>query len=166
MSKITNFKGLLIHQLRDLLSSARQMSMIVPKMEELAQDKKLKNVFGERAESCEQHVRLITECLESLDAPTTPETCQAMVGLITEGNNLLESVDDLEVRDAALIVISQRIQHYEIAGYGTAKSHAEQLDIRSVAEKLDVILKQEKKLDKKLSKIADSYVNEKAMATA
>ena len=79
---------------------------------------------------------------------------------------MLESVDDLEVRDAALIVISQRIQHYEIAGYGTAKSHAEQLDIRSVAEKLDVILKQEKKLDKKLSKIADSYVNEKAMATA
>jgi ferritin-like metal-binding protein YciE len=156
----------MIHQLRDLLSSSRQMSMLLPKMADLAHNEKLKELFNERGERSERHQELIRECLELMGAPRTPETCHAMIGLITEGDHLLSEVSDPEVRDAALIVTAQRIQHYEIAGYGTAKCHAEQLDERNVAEKIDVILKEEKKLDKRLSKLAESSVNEKALATA
>jgi len=166
MTKINTFRDLLVHQIRDLLSSAKQMSLLMPRMADLASNKELKKTLSERGERSENHKNLLMECLDDLKAPKSPETCQAMIGLITEGDELLRDVDDQEVRDAALIVIAQRIHHYEIAGYGTAKSHAEKMDERSVAERIDVILKEEKKLDKKLSKLAEDSINEKALATA
>lgn len=164
MNQINTFKDYLVHQLRDLLFTTEQMTMLLPKMASLTEHDKLRKVLDERTETSQKHSKLVKECLQILDARQSPVTCEAMVGIITEGDHLLDSIDDKEVRDSAIIATAQRMQHYEITGFGTAKSHALQLDEVDVAEKLETVLKNEKKIDKKLTKLAEKSVNKRALA--
>lgn len=165
MNDITTFEELFVHQLRDLLSVEDQTRHLMPKMAELAQDSDLQKLFQAHSKETQKHHARIKECLESLDAPTRPETCHAMVGLITEADELIDSIRDSDVRDAALVSMAQRIQHYEIAGYGTAVAHAKVLGHKDIAKKLEQNLEDEGKTDKKLTKLAQKKLNSRAMAT-
>lgn len=164
MKDINNFEELFVHQLRDLLSVENQTKHLMPKMADISEDRELKEIFEKHAEETRKHHAKVKECLEMLQAPTSPEICHAMVGLITEADELIDSIRDPKVRDAALVTMAQRMHHYEIAGYGTAVAHAKVLGHKDIARKLEQILEDEGKMDKKLSKMAEKKLNSRALA--
>lgn len=164
MKKIENLEQLLIHQLRDLLSVERQMVRLMPRMAELAEDRELSRMFMSHHDDTNDHIKRLEACLTEMNQEVTEVRCEAIVGLITEADKLLTHTAENGVRDAALIGVAQKIQHYEMASYGTARAYAEAIDMKKLAKSLQKTLEDEDKLDKKLSKLAGKKINEKAMA--
>ena len=164
MNSITNFRELLIHQLQDLHNNSKHMSYLLPKMSEVASSEELRDALKEGSQRGQRHQQHLRECLESLNADHGEETCRAMIGMIEEGNKTLDMIDDPSLRDAALVVIAQKMLHYEIAAYGSVKAHARKMNERKVVERVEAILKDEAKLDKMLSRVSEASVNEKVLA--
>ncbi len=152
--KLMSLKDLLIHQLQDLHSAESQLIKALPKMCDAASDAELKNAFERHLAETEVHVERVEEALEMLDAPTGGVTCEAMKGLVKEGKETIDENATPAVKDAALIAAAQRVEHYEIAGYGTARAYAAQLGLASVSNILTQILDEESRTDENLSLIA------------
>lgn len=151
------------HQIKDLYSAETQLIEALPKMAKKAKDRELREAFEHHLkETKNQKSRIETICSE-LDITPYGETCEAMKGMIKEAENFLEVVADEEVMDAGLIAEAQRVEHYEISGYGTAVRFAEQLGHRDIAEKLQETLDEEYQADSKLGKIAENRLNKKAI---
>lgn len=154
------------HQLKDLYSAETQLMDVLPKMAEKASDSKLKEAFkGHLEKTKEQKSRLETICRE-LNITPKGETCKAMEGLIKEAKSFIEEADDDEVMDAGLIAEAQRVEHYEISGYGTAVRFAKELGHRDIAKKLQATLDEEYDADNKLDKLAEGRLNRKAIEEA
>ncbi|WP_225986475.1 ferritin-like domain-containing protein [Rufibacter sp. LB8] len=162
MSKLKTLDDLLEHQLKDLYSAEKQLIEALPKMAKNTEDAKLKQAFENHlAETQEQKARLEKVC-EILGISPGRMKCKAMEGLVEEGEEAIDEEATPEVKDASLIAAAQRIEHYEIAGYGTAAHYAERLGHTEAAALLRQTLEEEQKTDTLLNKLAKGYINAKA----
>jgi ferritin-like metal-binding protein YciE len=157
--KLDSLRDLLIEELRDLYSAETQLVEALPKMAEAASSQELRSAFEHHLEQTREHVSRLKDIFEEIGEKSSGETCEAMKGLIKEGEILVKAEGDPDVRDAGLIGAAQRVEHYEIAGYGTARSLAQRLGDRQVAGTLQLTLNEEAEADKKLTSIAESQVN-------
>ena len=157
-----DLKDLFEHQLKDLYSAETQLIKALPKMVKNANDKKLKDAFESHLEETKEHKERLSEICDELGIKPTGETCKAMKGLIEEAEDFLKEDASEEVRDAGLIADAQRVEHYEISGYGTVVRYAKELGHKDIAKKLQKTLDEEYDADNKLDKLAESRLNKKA----
>ena len=157
---------LYIDQLKDLYSAEGQLVQALPKMAKAASSPKLQKAIAMHLEETKSHREVVAQIFETLDASPRGKKCKAMEGLIEEGAEVLEEHEDGPVRDAALIAAAQRVEHYEIASYGTACEFAQILGRSQDHKALGRVLEQEKAADEKLNQIAKSEVNQAAKAVA
>jgi ferritin-like metal-binding protein YciE len=159
--KLNSLPDLLIHELQDLCSAEQQLTEALPKMAKAAKNPMLKQAFESHLKETLQQLEQVQSLLDSLDATPGRHKCAAMAGIIKEGEDILKADGEDSVKDAAIISAAQRVEHYEIAGYGTARTLAATLGHENVARTLERILEQEHAADEKLSEIS-SQVNEMA----
>lgn len=156
--KLTDMKSLLIHELKDLLHAEKQLTKALPRMAKAATDEELRQALQEHLSETEQHVVRLEKALEDLGVGGRAQRCEAMEGLIKEGSAVLGHDSDPSVRDAAIVAAAQRVEHYEIAGYGCARTIARQLGYDRTAELLQTTLDEEGEADKKLTQIVESRI--------
>ena len=161
---LNSLDDLLVLQLQDLYDAEQRLTKALPKMAEAATHKELKTAFQKHLRETEQHVKRLEKVFSVLGQTARRETCEAMKGLISEGDEAVSAGGDPHVRDAALIAAAQRVEHYEMAGYGTVRTLADQLGHKEIARILQETLDEEGACDKKLTEIAESRVNTKAAA--
>jgi ferritin-like metal-binding protein YciE len=157
--ELETLKDLYIHELKDLFSAEQQLVKALPKMAKAANDKELAAGFQEHLQQTKEHAQRLERVLSSHKATTRGAKCKAMEGLVAEGAEMIEEEADAEVKDAGLIAAAQRVEHYEIAGYGTARTYAELLGDQEGAKLLQTTLEEERQTDQKLSKLAKSAIN-------
>ena len=156
MSKTATLHELLVEELRDLYNAETQLTKALPKMAKAATDESLKAGFEEHLDQTHEHIARLERAMELLDAPTKGKTCKAMKGLIAEGEEKIKEDASPSVRDAALIGAAQKVEHYEIAGYGTVRTYAELLGEEEVVSLLQQTLDEEAETDRKLTQLASS----------
>ncbi len=147
-------KDVLQEQLEDLHSAETQLVGALPKMAQSAHHEELREAIEHHLEETRGHVTRVEEALGELGVSTPTETCKGMQGLIAEGEELLQKEGDPSAKDAALIAAAQRVEHYEIAAYGTARQLADDCGFDSIRDLMDQTLDEEAEADKKLTKIA------------
>ncbi len=162
--KLETLKDLYISQLKDLYSAENQLIKALPKMAKAATNPDLSAGFTEHLEQTKEHAARLKQILESHGQTTRGPKCKAMEGLVEEGAEMIEEEADDEVRDAGLICAAQRVEHYEIAGYGCVRTFAELLGDKEGAKLLQTTLDEEGDTDKKLTKLAVSTINLQAAA--
>jgi len=160
--KLNTMDDLFLVQIKDLYDAEQRLTKALPKMAEAASNKQLKSAFEQHLSETEQHVTRLEKVFGVLGVPPQRETCEAMKGLIAEGDEVISADGQPEVKDAALIAAAQRVEHYEIAGYGTARTFAQQLGQAEIARTLQQTLNEESAADEKLSKIAETSINVRA----
>lgn len=157
-----NLKDLFEHQLKDLYSAESQLINALPKMAKNANNEKLKSAFEKHLDETRGHKRRLEEICDDLGIKPTGEECKAMKGLVKEAESFLEEDTEKDVRDAGLIAEAQRVEHYEISGYGTAARYARELEHSDIAAKLKETLDEEYKTDDLLTKLAENRLNKEA----
>ena len=165
--QLNNLEDVLIEQLADLYSAETQLVAALPKMAGAAHSSELRQAFTDHLEETRGHVERLDEAFGELSMPRSAETCQAMRGLIEEGSEIVAATGDPAAIDAALIAAAQRVEHYEISAYGTARTLASELGHDRAAALLDETLAEEANADKLLTKLAQggllrSGINEEA----
>ncbi len=160
--KLKTLQDLFIHELKDLYSAETQLVKALPKMAKAATHDDLKAGFEQHLEETKTHVERLNHIAEMCETKLTGHKCKAMQGLIEEGSDLIDEDAEDTVRDAGLIGAAQRVEHYEIAGYGTARALAQQLGHDEAAGLLGETLEEEKATDEKLTDLAESIVNVEA----
>jgi len=164
--KLESVKDLLIAELRDLHNAENQLVEALPKMAEAASSNELRNAFNHHLEETRKHVTRLDDVFKNLDETASGETCEAMKGLVKEGEEFIHATGQPEVKDAGLIGAAQRVEHYEMAGYGTARTLAKRLGLNDIAETLQKTLDEEGAADQKLTAIAEGNVNPTATRMA
>ncbi len=154
--ELESLQDLYIHELKDLYSAENQLVKALPKMAKAATNPELADGFKTHLEETKEHVARLEKILKSHDETTRGPKCKGMEGLIKEGQEMIEEDAEDEVRDAGLISAGQRVEHYEMAGYGTARTYAELLGDDAGEKLLQQTLDEEGATDKKLSKLAES----------
>ena len=152
--KFSSLNDLYLEQLKDLHSAETQLTKALPKMAKAANSPELKAAFTEHLEETKEQLARLNQIGEKLGKSLSGHTCAAMKGLIEEGSEWMEEDAEPEVMDAGLIAAGQRVEHYEMAGYGTVHNFAELLGDEDSAELLAETLKEEKTADKKLTSLA------------
>lgn len=160
--ELNSLEELFVHELKDLYDAEHQLIDALPKMADAAGHKALKDAFNEHLKQTRTHVKRLEQVFETVDEKPVRETCDAMKGLVSEGEDVIKGKGDSDVKDAALIAAAQRVEHYEMAGYGTLRTYAYNLGNTEAAQLLQETLDEEEATDKKLTKIANT-VNQKAM---
>jgi ferritin-like metal-binding protein YciE len=154
--KLSSLEDLFVEELKDLYSAETQLLKALPKMAKAASSKELRRGFEKHLKQTEGHVERIKKVCADLDVTPTGKTCQAMQGLIKEGQEAIEEDAEPEVKDAALIAAAQRVEHYEIAGYGCVRTYAQLLKQKKAVQLLQQTLNEEGETDKALTKLAKS----------
>ncbi len=154
---------LYLHELRDLYSAEQQLIKALPKMSKAAKNRQLAAGFNQHLEQTKQHAQRLEDIFERLEESSRGPKCEGMEGLIAEGDKMINEDAEDEVRDAGLIASAQRVEHYEIAGYGSARTYAQLLGDKRGARLLDMTLKEEGATDKKLTQVAKAAINLKAL---
>lgn len=152
--ELNTLKDLYIHELKDLYSAEKQLIKALPKMAKAANNAELAEGFKTHLEETKVHAERLEKILKSHDQTTRGPKCKGMEGVIEEGTEMIEEEADEEVRDAGLIAAAQRVEHYEMAGYGTARTYAELLGDKDGANLLQKTLEEEGATDKKLTAAA------------
>jgi len=160
--KLENLRDLFADHLRDLYSAESQLIKALPKMAKAATNPDLKAGFEEHLKQTEEHAKRLKKVCEQLNISPKGKKCAAMEGLIEEGKELLDEDADDAVLDAGLIAAAQKVEHYEIAAYGTAKTWAGQIGLQDAVSLLEETLAEEKETDAKLTEIAQAMVNTEA----
>jgi len=150
---------LFLDELADLMSAETQLTKALPKMAKAAQSEELREAFESHLEETENHVNRLKEAFESLDEKPRSKTCKAMKGLVEEGSELMQELKGSSAIDAGLIAAAQKVEHYEIASYGTVRTWAEQMGHSEAARLLEETLDEEKAADDKLTDIAEQSAN-------
>jgi len=169
MHHLGNLHDLFVHELRDLYSAEQQLVMALPKMASAATTPDLKQAFTHHLDQTRNHVSRLDKIFTRLGTTSAGDECEAMKGLVKEGESIIKAQGDSVVKDAALIGAAQRVEHYEIAAYGTARTYAEELGYDDMANWLQETLDEEGATNKKLTKLAEggwlsSGINEDARA--
>jgi ferritin-like metal-binding protein YciE len=157
-----SLQDLLINQMEDLYDAEKRLTDALPKMAEASSSPQLRNAFVTHLQQTKDHVARLDLAFRRLGHTPAHETCQAMKGLISEGDEAISAKGDSAVKDAALIAAAQRVEHYEIAGYGTTRTFAQRLGLTDVAELLQKTLDEEGEADKLLTRIAEQHINMQA----
>ena len=150
---------LYVEQLKDLYSAEHQMLDALPKLIQKATHSDLKRSFQEHYQQTEQQVQRLEELSEMIGESLAGHECKGMKGLVTEGEETMEEYKDSDVLDAALIASAQRVEHYEMAGYGCARTYANMLGFADQATILQRTLDEEGETDKKLTELAETVIN-------
>ncbi len=157
--KLNTLKDLYIHEIKDLYSAEKQLIKALPKMAKAATNEELAAGFRAHLEQTKKHAERLEKILSDQSQSTRGAKCKGMEGLIAEGSGMIEEEADDEVRDAGLISAAQRVEHYEISGYGTARTYAELLGDKEAVKVLQTTLNEEAETDKKLTSLATSSIN-------
>jgi ferritin-like metal-binding protein YciE len=160
--KVTTLDELLEDELKDIYSAETQLIDALPKMAKAAESNDLRAAFENHLEQTRVHAQRIEEICRDLKTMPQGKNCAGMEGLIKEGEEIIQSDAESEPKQAALIGAAQRVEHYEIAAYGTARAHARQLGYLKAVDLLSQTLDEEKETDKKLTKVAENRINVKA----
>ncbi|MDB5292320.1 MAG: ferritin-like protein [Phycisphaerales bacterium] len=164
--QLHDLQDLYVDQLRDLYSAENQLVKALPKMVKAASNEQLSESFEQHLEQTRGHVDRLKQVFDKLGKKPTGKVCKAMQGLIEEAKETMEEDADPEVLDAGLIAAAQRVEHYEIAGYGTVRSFAKLLGDNAAARLLQQTLDEEGETDKKLSRLAETTINVEAARPA
>lgn len=156
MAKTTSLHELLIDELKDLYNAETQLTKALPKMAKAANDEALKAGFEEHLDQTHEHIARLDRVMELLEASPKGKVCKAMKGLVAEGEEKIDEDASPAVKDAALICAAQKVEHYEIAGYGTVRTFAELLGQDEVVSLLQETLDEEAETDRKLTELASS----------
>jgi len=159
----SGLQELLIEELRDIYHAEGQLLKALPKMAKAAQSERLKEAFERHLEETEQHLERLERAFESLGEPVKGRKCEGMEGLLEEGKRVMQEHSESAMLDAALIAVAQKVEHYEIAGYGTICTWADLLGLDEVSDLLKESLDEEKTTDETLTEIAESEINVEAV---
>ncbi len=160
--KLNSLQELYVSELKDLYDAENRIIKALPKMAEAASRPDLRAAFEEHLQQTRHHAERLEQILRGLDESPKGQKCKGMQGIIDEGEDMMEKDAPDSVADAALIAAAQRVEHYEIAAYGTVRSYARQLGYADQAELLNQTLQEEGETDKKLTSLAESSINEEA----
>lgn len=160
--KFSTLEDLLVEQMQDLYDAEHRLVEALPLMAEAATSASLESAFRSHLTETKGHVSRLEQAFKLMGKSAKRESCQAMKGLVQEGSAVIEADGDAAVKDAALIAAAQRVEHYEMAGYGSARTFARQLGRSDIADLLQQTLDEEGNADKKLTQIAENFVNEQA----
>lgn len=161
--KLDNLQKLYVQELKDLYSAETQLVEALPKMESAATDANLKEAFRSHLQETKNHVQRLETIFRELDFEPSGHKCAAMEGLIKEGEEVVQGDIPPKVRDAALVGAAQRVEHYEMAGYGTARAYAEKLGEHKAADELQKTLNEEGHANQHLTRLAERSLNFLAM---
>jgi ferritin-like metal-binding protein YciE len=161
--EVEDLRDLYVDQLRDLYSAENQLVKALPKMAKAANDEQLKQGFLDHLEETKGHVERLTTIFERLNEKPGGKKCKAMEGLIEEGKEMIEEDASPEAKDAGLIAAAQRVEHYEIAGYGTVRAYAKLLGEDAAIKLLQQTLDEEAAADRKLTALAENTINLQAV---
>jgi ferritin-like metal-binding protein YciE len=160
--QMDSFDKLYVDQLRDIYNAEKQLTKALPKMVKAASNRELRSALEEHLEVTKRQVERLEEVFRGLGRPATGKTCKGMAGLIEEGQEILEEDYDADVLDAGIIAAAQKVEHYEIATYGTLRTFAETKGDTKSARILQEILEEEKEADRRLTELAESTINMEA----
>jgi ferritin-like metal-binding protein YciE len=160
---LSTLQDLLIEELQDTYDAEHQILEALPKMAEAATNKKLATAFRQHLKQTQTHVTRLEKVFGILGEEPKRKKCKAMAGLTAEGAEILKEDADGDVRDAAMIAAAQKVEHYEIAGYGTLRTWAQLLGHEDAVKLLQTTLDEEGATDKKLTALAEGSVNEDAV---
>lgn len=160
---LDSLSKLYVHELKDLYSAEKQLVGALPKMIAAARNKDLKKALKEHLQATRRQIQRLEKVFARLDASPRGHKCVGMEGLIKEGSALLAEDAESDVLDAAIIAAAQRIEHYEMAGYGVARTYAEKLGDFTAADLLQETLEEEAQADRHLTRLAERTINIKAM---
>jgi len=163
---LATMQDLFVHELKDLYSAENQILKALPKMAKAASSDELRQAFEEHTEQTREHVERLDRIFAELDMSARGKKCKAVEGLIEEGKEMMKQDAEPSVLDAALIAAAQRVEHYEIAGYGCARTYARLLGHEEAADLLQQTLDEEGETDKKLTSLAESTINAEAVEAA
>jgi ferritin-like metal-binding protein YciE len=151
---VDSIEKLLIEELKDLYSAETQITKALPKLAKAATSTELRKAFDHHLKETEGHVSRLEQVFEILGESPKGKTCEAMKGLLSEGSDSMHEAQEGDVRDEAMIAAAQRVEHYEMAAYGSVRSFAEHLGQTKIAQILQETLDEEKAADKKLTEVA------------
>lgn len=163
MPALESLHDLFVHELRDLFDAENQLVKALPLLAKAARNEDLRNAFELHVRETKEHVRRLEILFQALGTSPEGKKCKAMKGLVAEARECIEEDADPDVLDASLIVAAQKVEHYEIAGYGSARTFARVLKYDDAARSLEETLKEESVTDEKLTQLAQK-VNPKAEA--
>jgi ferritin-like metal-binding protein YciE len=161
--KLDTLRKLYTNELRDLYNAENQLLKALPKMAKAASSEELKTAFQKHLEQTESHVERLEEVFEEIGEKPKGKTCRAMKGLIEEGSEILEENGEESGLDAAIIVAAQKVEHYEIASYGSVRTFAQLLGKNRSAELLQTTLDEESETNETLNQLAERIVNPEAL---
>ena len=162
MDKLKSLEDLFVHELKDLYSAEQQILKALPQMAAATEHPELRRAFEAHERMTRDQVQRLDMIADELGVKITGHKCKGMEGIIAEGNELIKAKADADVRDAGLIGAAQRVEHYEMAGYGTARTFARRLGHDRAAQLLQQTLDEEGNTDQQLTAIAESMVNRDA----
>lgn len=159
--KASNLQQLYVNELRDLYSAETQITEALPKMIKAASHDQLKDAFQAHLQQTRQHIARLDTIFTNLNMSPSGKTCKGMKGLLAEGEEMIKETDE-STRDAGLISAAQRVEHYEIAGYGCVRTYANQLGDQTAVQLLQMTLDEEGQTDKQLTMLAENVCNVEA----
>jgi ferritin-like metal-binding protein YciE len=162
--RITTMQDLFLEQIEDLYDAENRLVKALPKMAEAATTPELQDAFEEHLRQTEGQVRRLEQVFGELGKSPTKHTSEAMKGLIEEGEDIVKNTEESPLRDAGLIAAANRVEHYEMAGYGSARNFAQTLGLNRSVQLLEQTLNEEKQADETLNRIATQTVNKQAVA--
>jgi ferritin-like metal-binding protein YciE len=161
--KIESMEELFLQQIEDLYDAEKRLVKALPRMADASTSLTLKQAFESHLLQTEGHVTRLETIFRQMNKDAKAETCAAMKGLVSEGEDVVSHIDESPLRDAGLIAAANRVEHYEIAAYGSARTFAQTLGLNQAAALLEQTLQEEKEADQKLTRLAESMVNEEAL---
>lgn len=164
MTKDKDLNDLFLDTLKDIYYAEKQILKALPKMAKAAKSGQLRAAFEKHHDETEGQVERLEKVFEMIDKPARGKTCDAIIGILDEGKEIMEEFKGCEALDAGMLAAAQAVEHYEIARYGTLKQWALQLGMKDAVRLLDETLQQEKKTDQALTSLADASVNIAAAA--
>jgi len=160
---LNTFDDLFLAQIEDLYDAETRLTGALPKVAGAAKSPQLRSAIEHHLRETEGHVKRLEEIFNIIGQSPKRTTCEAMKGLIAEGEEVIKATGNPDVKDAALIAAAQRVEHYEISGYGSARTFAQMLGHEKAAYLLQQTLQEESAADEKLNQIAESSVNQQAV---
>ena len=164
--EFNSLEQLFLDQLQDLYDAEHRITKALPKMAEAASSPQLAQAFRDHLQETERQIERLERVFEIAGHSPKKKACEAMKGLIAEGEEVVQASGDPDVKDAGLIAAAQRVEHYEMAGYGTVRTFARRLGLTEAEELLQATLDEEGAADHKLTAIAEASVNPQAQASA
>ena len=164
--KIESMEDLFLAEIEDLYDCEKRLTKHLPKMAKASTSSELRQAFETHLQETQGHVERLEKVFSEMGKKPKAETCEAIKGLIEEGEEMISNTDESPVRDAGIIAAANRVEHYEMAAYGSARAFAQTLGLNSAVTLLEQTLQEEKKADQKLTKLGETKINQEALRAA